>query len=169
MGVEEHRQGAASIAGVRFSILTTSDLRTLETDTTGRWAKEWLAGEGHALVDHRLVGNDAAAIAAQLNLLLAGPAELVLITGGTGISARDVTIAAVTPFLERTIPGFGELFRSLSHAEIGPAAMISAALMGVTQGKLVVCVPGSPGAVRLALTRLLGPELRHLVAELRKS
>lgn len=168
MGVEKHRQGAAAIAGVGFAILTTSDSRTLETDATGHWAKEWLAGEGHRLVDHRLAANDAAAIAAHVKVLLDGPAELVLVTGGTGISARDVTLAAVTPFLERTLPGFGELFRALSHAEIGPAAMISGAILGVARGKLVACLPGSPGAVALALTRLIGPELRHLVSELRK-
>lgn len=168
MGVDEHRAQAHGIGAVRFSILTTSDTRTRETDTTGRFAHEALAADGHSLVEHRLVRNDPAAILQATRELLAGEVDLLLITGGTGISRKDVTIAAVAPLLDRVIPGFGELFRSLSLADIGPAAMISGAILGVAGGRLLCCLPGSQGAMRLALSRLILPELRHLVAELRK-
>ncbi len=168
MGVEEHRKRAAAGAPVRFAILTTSDTRTLETDASGRWAKEFLAGQGHVPGEHALVSNDAAAIRARLEGLLDGPADLVVVTGGTGISRRDVTLAAVLPLFERTIPGFGEVFRALSFSEIGAAAILSGAALGVARGKLVACLPGSQAAVQLALTRLIAPELMHLVAELRK-
>lgn len=168
VGVDEHRAQATAVGAVHFSILTTTDTRTLDTDTTGHLAREWLTAEGHLLGEHRLVANDAGAIGTAVVELLSGPIDLLLITGGTGISRRDVTLAAVTPLLERVVPGFGELFRSLSLAEIGAAAMISGAIMGIARGKVVCCLPGSQGAMRLALTRLIGPELRHLVAELRK-
>jgi len=165
MTLEEHRRSSSS---ARVAILATSDTRTVETDEGGRWAQEFLEGEGHACVARTVVKNDRAAIRARLEELLAGPADFVLVTGGTGVSARDVTAAAVTPLLDRVLPGFGELFRALSFQEIGAAAMMSGALLGVARGKAVACVPGSPGAVKLALTRLVGPELRHLVGELRK-
>ncbi len=167
MGVDDHRRRAAGVGAVRFSVLTTSDSRTVETDESGGWARDRLAGEGHTPVAHRVIGNESDAIRSAIHAL-AGEADFVLVTGGTGISRRDVTIAAATTLFDRAVPGFGELFRALSYQEIGPAALLSGAALGVVRGTLVACVPGSPGAVRLALDRLIVPELRHWVAELRK-
>jgi molybdenum cofactor biosynthesis protein B len=103
-----------------------------------------------------------------LETTLAGPAQAVILNGGTGIAPRDSTPEVVTPLLECELPGFGELFRQLSFQEIGAAAMLSRALAGVAHGKLIFALPGSETACRLALEQLILPELGHLVGEMRK-
>jgi len=146
-----------------------SDTRTLADDSAGALVCELLASAGHQVALREIVKDDAAAIRAALERGLASPdCSAVLLTGGTGVAPRDVTPEAVEPLLERRLPGFGELFRQLSFAEIGAAAMVSRAVGGLARGKPVFAVPGSRAAVRLALERLILPELGHLAGEARK-
>jgi molybdenum cofactor biosynthesis protein B len=162
-----HRRDAAR--AVPTALITVSDTRTLETDTGGACAAELLGAAGHPVAWREIVKDDAAAIAAALRRALArDDLHAVVLTGGTGVSPRDVTPEAVAPLLERVLPGFGELFRMLSHQEIGSAALLSRALAGLAAGKPVFVLPGSRAAVRLALEKLVLPELGHLVAEARK-
>ena len=164
MAVEEHRRSAP--LSVRCAVLTVSDTRTRETDTSGRAIAEALAAAGHAVLDRRLVPDDPDAIRSALDAMLAGEdVQVVLTTGGTGISRRDSTFEVVDGLLEKRLDGFGELFRMVSYAEIGAAAMLSRACAGVARGRVLVALPGSEAAVRLALERLLLPELGHLVRE----
>jgi molybdenum cofactor biosynthesis protein B len=154
---------------IRCAILTISDSRTADTDESGRLAKELIEKSGHAVTDPTIVPNEPEAVRAAAERLAAGGAAFILTIGGTGISPRDRTIEAVRPLLRCELPGFGELFRMLSYDEIGSKALLSRALMGVTrEGCVLACVPGSRGAVRLALERLLLPELRHVLHELTK-
>jgi molybdenum cofactor biosynthesis protein B len=146
-----------------------SDTRTLETDGGGARVVELLEAAGHALAGREIVPDDAGAIAAALRGALARDGvEAVVLTGGTGVSPRDVTPDAVEPLLERTLPGFGELFRWLSYQEVGSAALLSRALAGIAHGRVVFALPGSRAAVKLAMERLVLPELGHLIGEARK-
>lgn len=147
-------------------ILTCSDSRAAVDDVSGRALREGLEAAGHAVVGQTVVRDEPEAIRAAVEKGLEGGARAVLITGGTGITRRDQTVEAVRPLLEREIPGFGELFRMLSFEEIGSAAWLSRALAGTVRGALVFVLPGSPNAVRLALDRLILPELGHAVREL---
>jgi molybdenum cofactor biosynthesis protein B len=151
---------------VSVAVVTVSDTRTEATDESGRLARARLAEAGHRVARSAIVPDEPERIRALLDELTTDDVEVVLLSGGTGIARRDRTFEAVSGLLERTLPGFGELFRSLSYAEIGPAAMLSRATAGVYRGRLVVSMPGSADAVRLALDRLLIPELNHLVWEL---
>ncbi|HVP28619.1 MAG TPA: MogA/MoaB family molybdenum cofactor biosynthesis protein [Myxococcota bacterium] len=147
-------------------VITVSDTRTVETDAGGALAEALLQAAGHAVVSREIVRDEPAAIAAAVEGALARPGVgAVVLTGGTGVAPRDVTPEAVEPLLERVIPGFGELFRMLSFEEIGSAALLSRALAGMARGRVVFVLPGSRGAVRLALERLVLPELGHLAAE----
>jgi len=147
-------------------VVTVSDTRTPETDTGGALAAELLGGEGHPVVRREIVPDDPARIAAVLGTALDDPdVRAVVLTGGTGVSPRDRTPEAVRPLLEREIPGFGELFRWLSYQDIGSAALLSRALAGLARGTVVFALPGSRGAIRLALERLVLPELGHLAGE----
>jgi molybdenum cofactor biosynthesis protein B len=151
---------------VPTAVVTVSDTRTLETDSGGALAAELLERAGHPVVSRTLVRDEPQAIAAALRELLArGAVRAVVLTGGTGIAPRDRTPEAVEPLLERVIPGFGELFRALSYQEIGSAALLSRALAGLAAGRVVFVLPGSRGAVRLALEKLVLPELAHLAGE----
>ncbi|GIW72083.1 MAG: molybdenum cofactor biosynthesis protein B [Planctomycetota bacterium] len=160
----QHRAAAAGRA-VRCCVITVSDSRTAASDVSGQEAVRALAAHGHQVVRRALVPDDPVRIAAELGAALAAPeVEAVVLTGGTGVGPRDRTPEAVAPLLERELPGFGELFRMLSHAEIGAAAMLSRALGGLgAGGRPIFCLPGSPRAVALAIERLIGPELAHLV------
>jgi molybdenum cofactor biosynthesis protein B len=166
MGAHDHKKNAERDALVaRCAVLTVSDTKTAETDTSGRAAEELLRGAGHD-VQRSLVPNAGVAGAVEAALR---DHDLVLTVGGTGPSKRDRSVEAVRPFLEKELPGFGELFRALSAKEIGTAAVLSRALLGTTsQGRVACCLPGSEGAVRLALKDILLPELRHLLWELRR-
>lgn len=154
---------------VGFAVITVSDTRTPETDTSGKLAIELVERSGHRVAFRAIVKDDAEAIrgAVRAALALEG-ATIVFLTGGTGISPRDTTCEALEALFERRLPGFGELFRSLSFAEIGAATVLSRASAGVVGGKVVFSAPGSRGAVRLALERIVLPEAGHLAAELRK-
>jgi molybdenum cofactor biosynthesis protein B len=147
--------------------MTVSDTRTPATDEGGALAETLTAAAGFRVTERVLVRDEPALIAARVRGLVAGgQVDAVLLTGGTGVSPRDGTIEAVAPLLDRRLDGFGELFRALSFAEIGPAAMLSRALGGSAGAVAIFVMPGAPSAVRLALTRLILPELGHLVAEL---
>lgn len=167
-GLHQHRQSAR--AAVPTLVVTVSDTRTLETDSGGALAAELLAGAGHPLVRREIVKDEPAAIADAVRRGLAEDGVgALLLTGGTGVAPRDVTPDAVEPLLERVIPGFGEIFRALSYQEIGSAALLSRALAGIAAGRVVFVLPGSRGAVRLGLEKLVLPELGHLAAEALKT
>ena len=163
--VDEHRRLARE-ARVRCAVVTVSDTRTPETDSGGDLIRQRLHDAGHEVVRSIIVNDEPDQVAHLLDGHFADAAQAVLFTGGTGISERDRTYEAISGRLERTLPGFGEIFRMLSFAEIGAAAMLSRAVAGTHRGRLVVCMPGSPNAVRLAMDRLVVPELAHLVWEL---
>jgi molybdenum cofactor biosynthesis protein B len=166
MAHEDHRKHAPH--SVRVFVVTASDSRGEAEDTSGAFLRAAVAEAGHALVGHRIVKDEPAALRAALEAAVAAGADAVVVNGGTGIAARDRTYEAVAGLLEKRLDGFGELFRALSYAEIGSAAMLSRAVGGVWQGRVVFSVPGSTGAVRLAWEKLIRPELGHLVGELRR-
>ncbi len=158
---------ATSPASVRCYILTISDTRTSATDTSGRAIAELLEAAGHDVSGRSIVKDDPDAIRATIAKQLdESTAQVIITTGGTGITSRDSTYEVVCNLLEKRLEGFGELFRMLSYQEIGPSAMLSRACAGTAQGKIVVSLPGSENAVRLGMTKLLLPELGHLVREL---
>ena len=165
--VNEHR--AASPTAVGCAVLTVSDTRTEETDTSGGAIRQLLEAAGHRVVAYRIVRDEPAAIGPAVLAWADDPAvQAILTNGGTGIARRDTTYDVVAGLLEKRIDGFGELFRMLSYAEIGPAAMLSRAVAGSCRGRLVVTMPGSGNAVRLAMAKLVVPELGHLVHEIGK-
>jgi molybdopterin adenylyltransferase len=160
--VDEHRKAAPK--SLRFSTVTISDTRNFATDKSGQLIVDAMQVAGHTLVERRVVPDEPNEIASiTLSLTSTGLADVVIMTGGTGISPRDQTPEAILPLLEMHLPGFGELFRMLSYEEIGPAAMLSRAFAGRIGQTLVFCLPGSTNAVRLAVEKLLIPELPHLV------
>jgi molybdopterin adenylyltransferase len=166
-GVDAHRADAPS--SVLCAVLTVSDTRTAESDTSGALIRDTLAFSGHSVVDYRIVPDEPDQIREILNDWIArSDIQAVLTNGGTGIAARDTTYDAISGMLEKRIDGFGELFRMLSWQEVGPAAMLSRAVAGVAGATLIVAMPGSTNAVRLALTKLIVPELGHLVYEIAK-
>ena len=163
-GAQAHRDAAPKALSAR--VITVSDSRTLETDTGGQLIAELLAAHGHRALSREIVRDEPTAIQAALRAALEKEGtHAVILTGGTGVAPRDVTPESVEPMLERIIPGFGELFRMLSFEEIGSAAVLSRALAGLAGGRVVFVLPGSRGAVRLAMERLILPELGHLAAE----
>jgi molybdenum cofactor biosynthesis protein B len=150
-------------------VITVSDTRTPADDRGGALLVELLEAAGHPVVGRALVADDVDAIQQAIDeAVMRDDVAAVFLTGGTGIAPRDVTPEALAPVLDRTIPGFGELFRSLSYQEIGSAALLSRALAGVVRGRLVAALPGSRAAIRLAMEKLLLPELGHLAGEATK-
>lgn len=165
MSVREHHRRAKQRAGC--AVLTISDTRTEADDTSGTRLKELLAAAGHQVLAYAIVPDDPVRIRDALQPLFADTAvQAIFLSGGTGIAPRDTTFEAVRGLFEKEIEGFGELFRMLSYQEIGPAAMMSRACAGTARGKIIVSLPGSENAVRLGMTKLLIPELGHLVREL---
>ena len=153
----------------RVGVLTVSDTRTAATDASGDAAAAILAAAGHAVVRRGIVPDDPARVREAVLAWLADPeCDAVITHGGTGIASRDRTCEAVSELLDQRLDGFGELFRMLSWSEVGSAAMLSRAVAGIARGKPLFAVPGSPAAVRLAVERLIAPELSHLLAELRR-
>lgn len=166
-GPAAHR--AVSPGRVRAYVITASDTRTETTDASGRYLREALADRGHEVVGAELVKDEPELVRAAIDRARQAGSDAAIVTGGTGLSRRDSTVEAVRSVLAKELPGFGELFRYLSFAEIGSAAMLSRATAGVTaDGLVVAAVPGSTGACRTAFERLLGPELGHLVREARR-
>lgn len=166
-GHVEHKAHAE--VHVACGVITVSDTRSKETDKSGQLILERLKVAGHQVAAYHVIKDEPTQIRPLLETLLADPAvQAVLINGGTGVARRDVTFDAIAGMLEKTLPGFGELFRQFSYEDIGSAAMMSRATAGIARGKPVFSVPGSSGAVKLALDRLILPELGHIVYELNK-
>jgi len=160
----EHKSAAPSRVGCY--VITVSDTRTEATDTGGRAIADLLAAAGHDVVGRTIVKDDPELLRDAIGRQLANPAvQAIVTTGGTGITSRDCTYEAVTAMLWKRLDGFGELFRMLSYEQIGAAAMLSRAVAGTIAGRVVVSLPGSEAAVRLAVDKLLVPELPHLVRE----
>jgi molybdopterin adenylyltransferase len=165
--VAEHKAHAPG--RVQCVVCTVSDSKTPETDTSGQLIRELLTGAGHHVVGYHLVRDEPSQVHAVLHQACAHPSvQAVIFTGGTGIAPRDQTFEAIDALLEKRLPGFGELFRSLSYQEIGSAAMLSRAQAGVRAGRVVFSLPGSPAACRLAVERLILPELSHIAGLLQR-
>ena len=164
---QEHKATAPRAIGC--FVLTISDSKTPETDTSGALIRERLTGAGHSVVGHAIVRDEPAQVAAVIRKGCGDPAvEAFILTGGTGVTSRDSTFEAVEALLDKRLTGFGELFRMLSYAEVGAAAMLSRAQGGVVQGRALFSLPGSPNACRLALDKLILPELGHVLREVRR-
>ncbi len=157
---------AAGPASVRCFVLTVSDTRTADTDSSGAAIADLLTEAGHAVVGRAIVKDDAEHVRETIVRQLANPdVQAIITTGGTGITSRDSTYEAISALLQKRLDGFGELFRMLSYEQIGAAAMMSRACAGLAAGRIIVSLPGSEAAVRLAMTRLIVPELGHLVQQ----
>ena len=160
----EHKATAPRAVGCW--VLTVSDTKTPETDTSGMLIRKLLTEAGHPVVGSSIVRDEPKDVQRVIREACASDAvKVVIATGGTGITSRDSTYEAIDAMLDKRLPGFGELFRMLSYQEIGAAAMLSRAQLGIHARRIVVSLPGSPNACRLALEMLLIPELPHLVRE----
>ncbi|OIJ15901.1 molybdenum cofactor biosynthesis protein [Anaerobacillus arseniciselenatis] len=168
MGVEEHRKEAPK--SVNVMIITVSDTRTKDTDKSGQLMKELLDVGPYEVVDYHIVKDEYTEIQTLIREASERPeVEAVLLNGGTGITFRDTTYEAVRDMLDKEMPGFGEIFRYLSYAEdIGPAAILSRAIAGVRGATAIFSMPGSSGAVKLAMNKLIVPELAHVMREIYK-
>lgn len=166
MSAKEHRQQAETQGSVPIAIVTVSDTRTVETDKSGQTIRQLVEAAGHRVVDYRIVKDEPDEVAQALDDFAAGAARLIIFNGGTGISERDRTYDVISKKLEKTLSGFGELFRMLSYEEIGSAAMLSRATAGVYRNRVIFSTPGSTNAVRLAVEKLILPEIQHLAWEL---
>jgi molybdenum cofactor biosynthesis protein B len=164
---QEHKAHAP--ASVGCFVLTISDSKTPETDTSGALIRELVSAAGHRVTGHAIVKDEPDQVAAVIRSGCAAPSvEAFILTGGTGITSRDSTYEAIEALLDKRLAGFGELFRMLSYQEVGAAAMLSRAQGGVVQGRVLFSLPGSPNACRLALEKLIIPELPHLIREVRR-
>ena len=165
--VTEHK--AAAIPSLNVAILTISDTRTMETDSSGALIESMIRERGHILLDRRIVRDEPEAIREILREWLAIPSiHAILLTGGTGLSPRDQTFETVNAMFTKPIPGYGELFRMLSYQQIGPAAILSRAVGGLIGGIALFTMPGSRAAVTLAMSEIILPELPHVIREARK-
>ena len=163
----EHK--AQAPVSVACSVLTVSDSRTPDTDTSGRAIRQMLKDAGHVITGHTIVKDEPEQVTSHVRAQLADPrTQIIITTGGTGVTSRDGTFEAIDGVLEKRLEGFGELFRMLSFEEIGAAAMLSRATAGTVSRKAIFVLPGSEQAVRLAMTRLILPELGHLAQQLRR-
>jgi len=166
MAATEHKGKAHRT--VRCAVITLSDTRTEETDTSGKRIKDLLAEQGQPVVAYRILKDEPKQITAVVQALLAqSEVDAIITTGGTGIAPRDTTFEAIQGLLEKEISGFGEMFRMLSYEDIGAAAMLTRATAGVANGKVIISLPGSTGAVELGMTKLVLPELGHMMFLLR--
>ena len=163
----EHKaKGPASVA---CGVITCSDTRTPETDKSGKIIQDLLLGKGHRIAAYHVVKDEPKTVRTLIQQLSQDAAlSAIILNGGTGISRRDTTFEAVDELLEKRLSGFGELFRFLSYEDIGSAAMLSRSTAGLYQGKIIFSIPGSSGAVRLAMEKLILPELPHIAGELTK-
>ena len=167
VSTQEHREQAPE--SINCAVVTVSDTRTAETDKSGQIIKEYLTNAGHHIIEYRIIPDEPDQIDPLLKELAGRQdSDAIIFNGGTGISPRDTTFDVVDRMLEKRLDGFGELFRMLSWDEIGPAAMLSRATAGVYHNTLVFLTPGSSNAVRLAMDKLIAPEVAHMVFEIRK-
>lgn len=164
--IEHQSQGPQSI---RCAVITVSDTRTEETDTGGQAVMVHLTAAGHTVVHREIIPDEPARMQPLLESLRGrDDVDAILLTGGTGITSRDQTYETVTTLLDKPLPGYGEVFRMLSYQEIGAAAILSRATGGLIGRKVLLTMPGSPAAVRLAMEKIIVPELTHLVREARR-
>ena len=167
MGYQEHKHQAPK--SVDCAVVIISGTRTEKTDESGKLIMQALKSSGHKVVSYSILKNDAALIGNKLNELLGEEGLQVIITsGGTGASRLDITVEAVFSILEKKLDGFGELFRFLTYREIGTPSIMSRAMAGVARGKVIICLPGSVGAVKLAMEKIILLEIGHLVREATK-
>lgn len=164
MAHDEHEKMAA--ASLNFAVVTFTDSRDESSDKSGKIIIEQLESAGHCLKSYQIIKEDRESmLKALLSLVDNSEIQAVVCNGGTGLSSRDNTIEVVRPLLEKEIEGFGELFRFISYQQIGAAAMLSRATAGIASKKAIFCLPGSSKAVRLAMQRLIVPQLAHLYWE----
>lgn len=161
MSVHEHHHEAGARHHLKVAVITATDTRGPDADESGKLIIDLLEAAGHLIEHYELAPDDPERIRHAVRERLADSA-VIIVNGGTGIADRDVTIEAIRPFLSKELEGFGELFRMLSYHEVGSAAFLSRALAGVANGKIVVALPGSPAACKLAMEKLLLPELGHM-------
>ena len=164
MSYQEHKQKAPR--SVSCAVLTISDSRPELDDESGKLIRQKLSQSGHRVMFYSILKNEADSIKKKIHELLGQQELQVIITsGGTGVSHRDITVETIAPILEKKLDGFGQLFRFLSYQEIGTAAIMSRAFAGVAEGKVILCLPGSPGAANLAMDKIILPEIGHMVRE----
>ena len=164
MGHREHRQ--LSPRSVSCAVVVISDTRTEKTDESGKLIMQALRDNGHQVLDYAVLKDDAGLVGGKLaDLLGKEDLQVIITSGGTGASSKDITIETVSPMLEKRLDGFGELLRHLTYQEIGTPSIMSRALAGVIRGKVIICLPGSLGAVKLAMEKIILPEVGHMVRE----
>jgi molybdenum cofactor biosynthesis protein B len=164
MGYHDHKE--KSPKSVSFAVVTISDSRTEADDESGKMLKQRLSDGGHRVTSYGILKNEADSIKKKiLELIEDKETQVIITTGGTGASHRDVTIETITPILEKKLDGFGELFRQLTYQEIGTGSIMSRAVAGVVRGKVIICIPGSLGATTLAMDKIILPEVGHMVRE----
>ncbi len=163
MGYQEHKHEAPT--SVSCAVLTISDTRTEQDDESGRLIRQKLGENGHRVMSYCILKNEADSIKKKIHELLGEELQVIIATGGTGVSHRDITVETIYPILEKRLDGFGELFRFLTYHEIGTGSIMSRAIAGVAGGKVIFCLPGSPEAANLAMDKIILPELGHLVRE----
>jgi molybdenum cofactor biosynthesis protein B len=165
--VSQSEHKAAAPTRVGCFVLTVSDTRTQATDKSGDAIATLLTAAGHSVTGRAIVKDEPADVVGVVSSQLTNPeVQVIITTGGTGLTPRDSTYEALSALIEKRLDGFGELFRMISYDDIGPAAMLSRAVAGTARGKFIASLPGSEGAVRLAMTKLLIPELPHLVQQI---
>lgn len=162
---QQHREIAAEQGPVSVAIVTVSDSRTPETDTNAAFLREQLEADGNSVTAYQIIKDEPDQVSDVLDKMAETDAQIIIFNGGTGIAPRDTTFDVLNRKLEKTLPGFGELFRMFSYDQVGAAAMLSRATAGVYKGKVIISTPGSNAAVRLAWEKLIGPELEHLAWE----
>ncbi len=165
MSVEEHKRHA--LKKIKFAIVVTTDTRDENSDESGKLMKKLIEKAGYSSSIY-FVKNDENEIKMLFEKLVRSGSDIIIFSGGTGISPKDVTVDTIRPLLEKELPGFGELFRYMSMKEIGSAAMLSRACGGMAHGKLIFCIPGSPNAAKLAMEKLILKEAGHMLYEVRK-
>ncbi len=171
MATASHQPHSNSIEmAIDCAIITVSDTRTLDTDTSGKTIDRLLQSAGHRVISYQIIPDEPSQIQAELDRAIASESKIqaIVFNGGTGISARDTTYDAISSKLTKTLPGFGEIFRLLSYEEIGSRAMASRAIAGTYDRLLVFSLPGSSGAVKLGMEKLIIPELVHLVTQIQQ-
>ena len=168
-GYTEHKELSADQDSLPFAVITVSDTRTEETDKSGKLIRDMLTEKGHRIARRRIVKDDPDAMKEELEACLSdSDIRIIISNGGTGVARRDGTYEVVTSFLEKTLSGFGEIFRMLSYDDIGAGAIMSRATAGIARGKVVFAIPGSSGAVRLAMEKLILEEAGHIYWEITK-
>jgi len=164
MGYQDHKQHVPLI--VNCAVIIISDSRTEQTDESGKYIMDSLKDAGHAITSYSIIKNDAGEIIDKIgNIFKDNPTQVIITSGGTGASHMDITIETITPILEKKMEGFGELFRNLTYQEIGSGSILSRAMAGVIKGRIIISLPGSLDAVKLAMDKIIIPEIAHLVRE----